>query len=167
MINILWYGSFRITSRINPRPISSFELKLSGWYWCLGLIQDVIRKEPYNILYLSYILWWYAIWCNLYGWYRQLWVSVLKPGVIWYFEPHCTGADMRSDNDFHCKTRITTLLLYTNKYFSNKFWKFWNLMKFFESFEILWKFGIFLKFEIFLKFLKFYESFKILWIFLN
>ena len=55
MINIIWYGSFRITSRINPRPISSLELKLSGWYWCLGLIRDVIRKEPYNILYLSII----------------------------------------------------------------------------------------------------------------
>jgi hypothetical protein len=53
MINIIWYGSFRITSCINPRPISSSELKLSGWYWCLGLIQDVIQKEPYNILYLS------------------------------------------------------------------------------------------------------------------
>jgi hypothetical protein len=52
MINIIWYGSFRITSRINPRPISSRELKLSGWYWCLGLIRDVIRKEPYNILYI-------------------------------------------------------------------------------------------------------------------
>ena len=49
MINIIWYGSFRITSRINPRPISSLELKLSGWYWCLGLIRDVIRKEPYNM----------------------------------------------------------------------------------------------------------------------
>jgi hypothetical protein len=47
MINIIWHGSFRITSRINPRPISSLELKLSGWYWCLGLIRDVIRKEPY------------------------------------------------------------------------------------------------------------------------
>jgi hypothetical protein len=59
MINIIWYGSFRITSCINPRPISSLELKLSGWYWCLGLIRDVIRKEPYNILYLykSLVLW--------------------------------------------------------------------------------------------------------------
>jgi hypothetical protein len=54
-INIIWYGSFRITSHINPRPISSLELKFSGWYWCLGLIRDVIRKEPYNILYLSSI----------------------------------------------------------------------------------------------------------------
>ena len=54
MINIIWYGSFRITSRINPRPISSLELKLSGWYWCLRLIQDVIRKEPYNTLYVFY-----------------------------------------------------------------------------------------------------------------
>jgi hypothetical protein len=52
MINIIWYGYFRITSRINPRAISSLELKLSGWYWCLGLIRDVIRKEPYNILYI-------------------------------------------------------------------------------------------------------------------
>ena len=52
MINIIWYGSFRITSCINPRPISSLELKLSGWYWCLGLIRDLIRKEPYNILYI-------------------------------------------------------------------------------------------------------------------
>jgi hypothetical protein len=25
MINIIWYGSFRMTSRINPRPISSLE----------------------------------------------------------------------------------------------------------------------------------------------
>jgi hypothetical protein len=38
MINIIWNGSFHITSRINSRPISSLELKLSGWYWCLGLI---------------------------------------------------------------------------------------------------------------------------------
>jgi hypothetical protein len=53
IINIIWYGSFRITSCINPRPISSLQLKLSGWYWCLGLIRDVIRKEPYNILYIS------------------------------------------------------------------------------------------------------------------
>ena len=53
MINIIGYGSFRITSRINSRPISSLELKLSGWYWCLGLIRDVIRKELYNILSLS------------------------------------------------------------------------------------------------------------------
>ena len=48
MINIIWYGFFRITSRINLRPISSLELKLSGWYWCLGLERDVIRKEPYD-----------------------------------------------------------------------------------------------------------------------
>jgi hypothetical protein len=54
MINIIWYGSFRITSCINPQPISSLELKLSGWYWCLGLILDVIRKEPYNILYVQF-----------------------------------------------------------------------------------------------------------------
>jgi hypothetical protein len=40
MINIIWYGSFRI----------------SGWYWCLGLIRDVIRKEPYNILYLASLI---------------------------------------------------------------------------------------------------------------
>jgi hypothetical protein len=57
MINIIWYGSFRIlftvTSCINLRPISSLELKLSGWYWCLRLIRDVIRKEPYNIIYIS------------------------------------------------------------------------------------------------------------------
>jgi hypothetical protein len=52
MTNIIWYGSFRITSCINPRPILSLELKLSGWYWCLGLIRDLIRKEPYNILYI-------------------------------------------------------------------------------------------------------------------
>ena len=52
MINIIWYGSYRITSCINPRPISSLELKLSEWYWCLWLIWDVIQKEPYNILYV-------------------------------------------------------------------------------------------------------------------
>jgi hypothetical protein len=61
-VNIIWYGSFRITSRINPRSISSLELKLSGWYWCLGLIRDVIRKELYNILYLSILHWrWYFL----------------------------------------------------------------------------------------------------------
>jgi hypothetical protein len=58
MINIIWYGSFRITSRINPRPISSLELKLSGWYWCLGLIRDVIRKALGMIL----IEGWYGMW---------------------------------------------------------------------------------------------------------
>ena len=39
-------------------------LKLSGWYWCLGLIRDVIRKEPYNILYLHQtesLIWTYNI----------------------------------------------------------------------------------------------------------
>jgi hypothetical protein len=35
MINIIWYGSFRITSRINPRPISSLELKLSNGEWVI------------------------------------------------------------------------------------------------------------------------------------
>jgi hypothetical protein len=76
---------------------------------------------------------------------RQLWVSVLKPRAD-------TGADMRSDMDFQCKTRITTLLLYSNKYFSNKFWnfmkilkflKFWNILKILKSYEIFWKIKMF------------------------
>ena len=33
-------------------PVSTLELNLSGWYWCLLLIRDAIQKEPYNILYL-------------------------------------------------------------------------------------------------------------------
>jgi hypothetical protein len=70
------------------------------------------------------------------------WVSVLKP-----------RADMRSDMDFQCKTSITTLLLYSNKYFSNNFWNFLKFLKFwrkkFETFEILWHF---------LKVLKFYDT---------
>ena len=45
MINIIWHGSFRITCRIYPLPISSLELKFSRWYLCLGLIQDVIRGK--------------------------------------------------------------------------------------------------------------------------
>ena len=38
-------------------PISSRELLLllSGWYWCLGLIRDVIRKEPYHIMFIIYL----------------------------------------------------------------------------------------------------------------
>jgi hypothetical protein len=27
----------------------------SGWYWCLGLIRDVIRKEPYHIMFIIYL----------------------------------------------------------------------------------------------------------------
>ena len=109
------------------------------------------------------------IWCNVYGWYRQLWVSVLKPWAD-------TGADMKSDMDFQCKTRITTPLLHVvMNYISNKFWnfmkilkffklkkklKFFEILTFFENFEILWNFLKVLKFyENFDFFFKFYEIF--------
>ena len=113
---------------------------------------------------LIIIIYFMMIWCNLYGWYRQLWVSVLKPRAD-------TRADMRSDMDFQCKTRITTLLLYCNKYFSNKSYEiFWKL-KFYENFEFFWnlkKNSNFWNYE--LKFLKIYENFdffQILWNFWN
>ena len=84
MINIIWYGSFRITSCINPRPISSLELKLSGWYWCIGLIRDVIRKEPYNILYIfsSYNVSYYIVGNNIRVFYPNLYVSLFTRNVI-------------------------------------------------------------------------------------
>ena len=97
MINRIWYGLFRITCRINPRPISSLELKLSGWHWCRGLIWRLIRENPYDILYLSHLI---VIWQFLHYWYNRLWVSVLKPRAD-------TGADM----DFQRKTHIRRRLL--------------------------------------------------------
>jgi hypothetical protein len=75
------------------------------------------------------------------------WVSVLKP-----------RADMRSDMDFQCKTSITTLLLYSNKYFSNNFWNFMKFLKKIEIFEILKK-----KIWNFWNLMTFFESFEILW----
>ena len=72
VINIIWHGSFRITSHINPRPVSYLELKLSGWY-----------EMWYGKSHIIFSIYFMMIWCNLYGWYRQLWVSVLKPGLIW------------------------------------------------------------------------------------
>jgi hypothetical protein len=66
-MKLCFYG-FPFNLKIDPHPVSTLELKLSGWYWCLGLIRDVIRKEPYNILYVCYSVmeikqkkkrWWY------------------------------------------------------------------------------------------------------------
>jgi hypothetical protein len=57
MINIILYSSFRITwvtSHINPRPISSLELKLSGWYGKSHIIFSIYvvspRNENFNLL---------------------------------------------------------------------------------------------------------------------
>jgi hypothetical protein len=62
------------------------------------------------------------IWCNLYGWYRQLWVSVLKPRAD-------TGADMRSvSQPFYY---IVMNILVTSSFF--------EIYKFYENFEIFWK----------------------------
>jgi hypothetical protein len=94
---------------------------LKWWFNWFFVKYFVLRDQYVCVILLKSNVYTYhmMIWCNLYGWYRQLWVSVLKP-----------RADMRSDMDFQCKTRITTLLLYSNKYFSNKFWNFMKILNF-------------------------------------
>ena len=58
MINIIWYGSFRITSCNNPRPISSVELKLSGWYGnshtIFSMYQIMIKNAICNLFLFNF-----------------------------------------------------------------------------------------------------------------
>ena len=49
------YGSFRITSRINPRHHYHPESFSSRDDIGRGLIRDVIRKEPYHIMFIIYL----------------------------------------------------------------------------------------------------------------
>jgi hypothetical protein len=76
MINIIWYVSFRITSRINPRPCYGDIGR--------GLIRDVIRKEPYHIMFIIYL--------NMRKYCSVLWtfshvINIILRGMIkgwWY-----------------------------------------------------------------------------------
>ena len=55
IIQRILYGSFRITSRINPRHQYNPESFSSRDDIGRGLIRDVIRKEPYHIMFIIYL----------------------------------------------------------------------------------------------------------------
>ena len=57
VIKRLWHESFHIVPGINPRPISTLQLRCWAWYGSLGLIPGPIWKMSCNsLLVLSVLL---------------------------------------------------------------------------------------------------------------
>ena len=76
---LILYGSFRITSRINQRHQYHPESFSSRDDIGRGLIRDVIRKEPYHIMFIIYL--------NMRKSYSVLWtfshvINIILRGMI-------------------------------------------------------------------------------------